>query len=102
MSVYRRSSMPPPLRTDVSPSDLQHLDVLRRILGVLDQPAASAKALAQLVEEMPVLAARLGASFMATVGTRPSTTHGELAVLGNRHLERVLLELLEDLTMLAA
>lgn len=102
MSVYRRSSIPPPLRTEVSPSDLQHLDVLRRILALLDQPAASAKALAQLVEEMPVLAARLGASFMATAGTRPTTTQAELAVLGNRHLEAVLLGLLEDLMTLAA
>ena len=104
MSVYRRSSIPPRgaprlLRTEVSVSDLQHLDVLRRILGVLEEPAAGARALAQLIDEMPVLAARLSEHAMTTT---EATTEAELAFVGNRRLEAVLFELLEDLTVLSA
>jgi hypothetical protein len=103
MSVYRTSSLPPPLlrRTEVSVVDLKHLDVVRRILFVLDEPAASASALATLVDEMPVLAARLGDRFLEGRGIQ-TTTEAELAFAGNRQLEAVLLELLEDLTMLSA
>jgi hypothetical protein len=105
MSVYRRSSIPAPLRmlrTEVSVSDLRHLDVLRRILAVLDEPAASADALAKLIDAMPLLAARLGERFIDRHGVPTSTTRAELVLLGNRHLEGVLLQLLEDLTDLAA
>ena len=105
MSVYRCSSIPAPLRmlrTEVSPSDLRHLDVVRRILAVLDEPAASAIALSKLVDEMPVLAARLGERFMDRHGVPTSTSQAELVLLGNRHLEAVLLQLLEDLTDLSA
>ena len=35
-------------------------------------------------------------------GVSTSTTRGELVLLGNRHLEAVLLQLLEDLTDLSA
>lgn len=103
MSVYRTSSLPPPLlrRTEVTATDLQHLDVVRRILFVLDEPAASASALAKLIDEMPVLAARLGDRFLEGRGIQ-TTTEAELAFVGNRQLEAVLLELLEDLTTLSA
>lgn len=103
MSVYRTSSLPPPLtrRTEVEVDDLRHLDVVRRILSVLHEPAASASALAKLVDEMPVLAARLGDRFVRGLGGG-LTTEAELAFVGNRHLEAVLFELLEDLTMLSA
>ena len=105
MSVYRRSSIPVPLRmlrTEVSVSDLQHLDVIRQILGLLDEPAASAIALAKLIDAMPVLAARLGERFVDRWGVRTSTTQAELVRHGNRHLEAVLFQLLEELTDLRA
>lgn len=105
MSVYRSSSIPAPLRmlrTEVSVSDLRHLGVVRRILAVLDEPAASADALAALIDEMPVLAARLGERFIDRHGVPTSTTQTELVLLGNRHLEGVLFQLLEDLTELSA
>jgi hypothetical protein len=102
MSAYR-TSLPPPLfrRTEVTTADLEHLDVVRRILFVLDEPAASASALATLVDEMPVLAARLGDRFLEGLRVK-TTTQAELAYAGNRRLEAVLLELLEDLTALRA
>lgn len=91
--------MPPP-RTDLSIDDLRHLDVVQRILGLLNEPTASARELAKLVEEMPVLAARLAARFTAKVGRRPSNAAAELAYLGNRDFEVVLFQLLEELTEL--
>jgi hypothetical protein len=100
--MYRRTSIPPPMRTGVSVEDLRHLDVVRRLLVLLNEPAASASEVARLVDEMPVLAARLGAHFAARVGGRPSTSTSELAYLGNRELEGVLFQLLEDLTDLRA
>ena len=101
MSIYRSSCIPAPLRTEVSVSDLQHLDVLRRILSLLNDPAADAGALAQLVDAMPVLAARLVARFPTASRGDPTTLSG-IAFLGNRDLEAVLFELLCDLTDLRA
>jgi hypothetical protein len=100
--MYRRSSIPAPMRTEVTVDDLRHLEVVQRILMLLNEPAASAAALARLVDEMPVLAARLGARFAARVGSRPSTALSELTYLGNRDFEAVLFQLLEDLTDLRA
>jgi hypothetical protein len=100
--MYRRSSIPAPLRTQVSVEDLRHLDVVQRLLTLLNEPAASAREVARLVDEMPVLAARLGARFAARVGDRPATSMQELAFLGNRDFECVLFQLLEDLTDLRA
>jgi len=107
MSVYRTSSIPAPLRTEVSAEDLRHLDVLERILALLDEPAASATELARLVDQMPVLVARLRMRFTARRTSNrpnpgPSTVASELAMLGNRDFEVVLFELLEDLTCLRA
>ena len=93
-----RSSRPP-ARTRVVEDDLRHLEVLHRILALLNDPAASATALAALVDSMPVLSARLSARFESRLG-RAATSAGGLAALGNRVLEAVLLELLEDLTVL--
>jgi hypothetical protein len=86
----------------VSVADLKHLDVLQQILALLNEPAASATALARLIEAMPVLAARLAQRFASRVGTRPATVLAEIAFLGNRDLEALLFELLCDLTDLRA
>jgi hypothetical protein len=102
MSPYRSSSVPAPLRTDVCSDDLRHLDVVQRILALLNEPAASAAELSRLIEAMPVLAARLGARFTARMSGRTATSTSELAFLGNRELEAILLQLLEDLTDLRA
>ena len=102
MSVYRRSSIPAPLRTAVSTSDLRQLDVVRRMLTLLNEPAAGAAELARLVDEMPVLAARLAERCAVKAGNRAGSSFTGLSFLGNRDFEAVLFELLEDLTDLAA
>lgn len=94
-------------RTDVQPEDLKHLDVLHKILRLLNEPRQSAAPLARLVERMPVLDARLRRAY------RPPQWYSEdnygdpdlttvLVMMGNRGFETVLLELLEDLTILNA
>ena len=85
----------------MSRSDLGQLDVLHDILAVLNEPAADAKALGKLVERMPVLAARLQARFRSR-SSREANAESQIALLGNRAFESVLLELLEDLTVLRA
>jgi len=102
MSIYRSSSVPAPLRTDVCPDDLRQLDVVRRVLALLNEPAASAGELGRLIDAMPVLAARLAERFSARTGNRACASSSELAFLGNRELEAVLFQLLEDLTDLSA
>ena len=92
-------------RIDVQPEDLKHLDVLHKILRLLNEPKQSAAPLARLIEKLPVLEARVRRSY------RPpqwytEDTYGEpdvttvLVMMGNRAFEAVLLELLEDLTIL--
>jgi predicted transcriptional regulator len=92
-------------RTDVQPEDLRYLDVLHKILRLLNEPKQSAAPLARLVEKMPVLEARVRRAY------RPpqwytEDSYGEpdvttvLVMLGNRGFEAVLLELLEDLTVM--
>lgn len=92
-------------RTDVQPEDLRHLDVLHKILRLLNEPKQSAAPLARLVEKMPVLEGRVRRAY------RPpqwytEDAYGEpdvtsvLVMIGNRGFEAVLLELLEDLTIM--
>lgn len=89
------------MRTEVCIGDLTQLDVVHRILALLNDAAASSSALGALVDEMPVLRARLNARFRQRFDRSTTSAH-ELATLGNRAFEEVLLALLEDLTELRA
>ncbi len=100
MIGYRRPSIPVPSRTALVRDDLRHLATIQRILQLLNDPAASASALAPLVESVPVLGARLRARFGANAIDRSTAT--DLAFLGNREFETVLFSLLEELTELRA
>lgn len=89
-------------RLTVEAEDLQRLEVIHGILALLRDPAASAQALAHLVDELPVLHDRLEARYHGRAGRAPSSTVQLVVQLGNRAFEGVLLELLEDLTVLHA
>ncbi len=82
-------------------ADLERLDVLHEILRLLNEPAAGAHEVGRLVAQFPVLAARLDARYRRYTG-RSAAPPMALALLGNRVFEEVLLELLEDLTVLRA
>ncbi len=85
----------------VRPADLAHLAVLRETLSVLNDAGASAGRIAECIERFPALKARVQRRHHRgdPRGQRPSLAV-HLARLGNREFERLLLELLEDLTML--
>ena len=94
-------------RCDVQPEDLKHLEVLHAILRLLNEPSQSARPLAALVQKMPVLEARVRRVYRAPQWYTEEL-YGEpdvvtvLVMIGNRGFEAVLLELLEDLTVLNA
>jgi hypothetical protein len=85
----------------VRPADLAHLAVLRETLSVLNDAGACAGRIAECIERFPALKARVQRRFHrgGARGQGPSLAE-YLARLGNREFERVLLELLEDLTLL--
>jgi hypothetical protein len=89
--------------TQVTPADIERLDIIHALLGELNDPRASAVTIAPFIGAFPPLRARIEQAFR----TRRPNAHAknlaaQLALLGNREVEAVLLELLEDLTMLRA
>lgn len=102
LNLAHRASFPSGVnRIAVEKADLDGLAALHRLLARLNEPAASASALSTLVDGIPVLAARLHARFQSMRG-RDETTSSILSLLGNRVLEGMLMDLLEDLTVLHA
>ena len=83
--------------------DLKRLGVLHDLLRVLNDPLAGAQQIAMHVGRMPCLRARVTRRFAERLTGRaiPSLPE-QVAALGNRALEGILLALLEDLTELRA
>ncbi len=87
----------------VRPEELAHLPTLHRILAHLNDPSAGPGELVALCARLPSLSARL-------VQTAQRTSHRggterldwALAVLGSRGFNEVLMDYLEDLTILKA
>lgn len=94
-------------RTVISPwigrvtrEDLDRLPEIHALLFALDDPAAAAPKLAALCESLPPLEARLMDLARRKSRLAPRDVRSAIALLGNRVVEKVLLELLEDLTVL--
>jgi hypothetical protein len=85
----------------VSPRDLQQLPALHQILAVLNDEHAGAPEIARCVERLPVLKARIARRYRMQHPVRvlPGVAE-QVARIGNGEFERMLLELLEDLTLL--
>jgi hypothetical protein len=87
--------------TRVTVADLARIDSLNSLLSTLNDPRAGADVLARHIAAIPVLKARVEQRFVHHHPNRPK--HGlaqQIALLGNRMLEGILLELLEDIVML--
>jgi hypothetical protein len=84
-------------------ADLTRLNVLHDLLRVLNDPLAGAGQIALHVGRLPCLRARVTRRFADRLPGRsiPSLPE-QVAALGNRALEGILLALLEDLTELRA
>ncbi len=102
-SVAARDRPPTAAELVVSAADVERLDVLQSILTTLNDPRASAAALARDAERFPVLAARIGARYRARVsGSHAPRLAEQIVRLGNRELEAILLELLEDVVIVGS
>jgi hypothetical protein len=83
--------------TQVCARDVERIGVLQELLMTLNDPAASAGAISQHVENYPVLRARIAVLYRKRYGDRAlPRTSAQIAALGNRELEGALLQLLED------
>jgi hypothetical protein len=88
---------------DVAPDDLHRLDAIHALLATLNDPLASQPQIERLCAAMPVLSARLIAYGRAAWPKRKIERLADsLRLVGNRGVEVVLLQLLEDLTVLKA
>jgi hypothetical protein len=84
--------------TAVRDQDVERIDVLQGLLLTLNDPLAGARNIAWHVEQYPILRARIAARYRHLHGGRalPRPTE-QIATLGNRELEQLLLQLLEDI-----
>jgi hypothetical protein len=82
----------------VTGDDLGHIDEISALLATLNDPRASAAALARHVDKVRVLKLRVERRYRYVFMRKvcPDTTQ-QIALLGNREIESVLLELLEDI-----
>ena len=85
----------------VTVADLGRIGAIQTLLKTLNDPKAGADILARQIQAIPVLTARVERRFMRH---HPNFTKHNLAqqvaLLGNRMLEGILLELLEDIIVL--
>ena len=98
-------SKPPPSPDElqVSAADVGRIDVLQSLLATLNDPRASAHALARDAERFPVLQARIEVRYRSRAsGAQGIRLAEQIARLGNRELEGILLELLEDLVVVGS
>ena len=85
----------------VRPAHLAQLESIHELLRVLNDPKAGAPQIRPYVEKLGCLRARLERMFARRHALRKDASFNtKLALLGNRAVEQVLLEVLEDLTVL--
>lgn len=92
---------PRPVDIEVRAEHLVELGPIHDLLKALNDPCCSAAKVTMLVAQSPLLAHRCVQALLSRRPTQRSATLAQaLALLGNRGLETVLLQLLEDLTVL--
>jgi hypothetical protein len=85
----------------VTATDLKRIDDISALLLTFNDPRAGADVLSRHVERIPVLKARVLRRFEANHPGRKTREIGQMiALLGNRQLETILFELLEDIVAL--
>lgn len=85
----------------LSKADLKRLDQVKELLSLLNDPYIGPYKLTECLEALPVLAARCRReAALHRPRAEVERIDRALNVLGNRGLEKVLLEFLEDMTIL--
>jgi len=96
-----RPFQPPLDDCRVQPSDLKRLHMVRELLRLLNDPYVGPLKLSETVANIPVFAARCRReAALFRPRSEVAQIDRALNVIGNRGIEKVLLELLEDLTIL--
>jgi hypothetical protein len=86
----------------VTVTDLDSIDAISKLLFTLNDASAGADALARHIVKIRALKARVGARFAVRYpNRRMAEVAQQVALLGNRELEDILMTLLEDLVTLA-
>lgn len=84
----------------IKPDDLKRLSQVQELLTLLNDPYIGPYKLADCIEGLPVLAARCRReAALHRPRNEVESIERALNVLGNRGIEKVLLELLEDMTI---
>lgn len=87
--------------TQVTRADLENIGRISALLTALNDPKAGADVLARHVEAIPVLRERIALQFAQRMTSRGrAAVATQIAILGNRVLESILLDLLEDIVVL--
>ncbi|HEY2405613.1 MAG TPA: hypothetical protein VGI10_06410 [Polyangiaceae bacterium] len=89
-----------PADIKVKPQHLKELGKIQDLLRALNDPYAAGQSVERLVEKIPILAARcLNKAISRSTKIQINSLDHAIRLIGNRGLEGVLLELLEDLTI---
>jgi len=103
--IKSRTKQPQPKNDgcQVQPADLKRLGLVRELLQLLNDPYVGPIKLAETVAHIPVFAARCRKeAALYRPRSEVEAIERALNVIGTRGIEKVLLELLEDLTILKA
>jgi hypothetical protein len=101
MRFKARASQNTPTDCAVQAGDLRRLPLVKQVLSKLNDPYTGAVRLADLVEQIPALAARCRReAHLRRPTAQLDNMERTLMIIGNKGLEKALLELLEDLTVL--
>jgi len=96
-----QSHLPSREAAAVTSKDLDVLPVLHELLAALNDVTAGANVIARHVERLPALRARVAHAFARShASTSLPTVAAQLTFLGNGEIEAILLQFLEDLTIL--
>lgn len=100
--VVRDSPVPDDPGGRLTVADLDSIDAISKLLLTLNDPSAGAEALARHIVKIRPLKARIAERFLVRYPNRKVVqVSQQVALLGNRELEGILLALLEDLVILA-
>jgi hypothetical protein len=98
----RDSSAPEDPGGRLTAADLEAIGAISNLLLTLNDPSAGAEALARHIVKIRPLKARIAERFIVRYpNRRTAQVAQQVALLGNRELEGILLALLEDLVILA-
>ena len=87
----------------LKPADLSQLDQVKQLLRLLNDPYVGPYKLKETISRIPVFSARcLREAAQSRPHSEVEDIEYALNVIGNRGVEKVLLELLEDMTILKA